>query len=282
VSLTHRIHKSLWCRLLGYRSWVDRHGGFREREHFGVLERPHYAYGLLRGADVARFFGHSAITVCEFGVAAGKGLRRLVELSELVRAETGIRIRVVGFDTGEGLPVPRGYKDHPEIWSRGDFSPVSSEQLQRDFAGTAELILGDVADTVDGFVAGLSPEAPLAFAAFDVDMYSSTLDSMRSLSGPADCYLPAVSLYFDDVGFFFANRLCGALAAIDQFNATSELRRVDLDRSLPGRRPERASQWYPRMYACHVLDHEARQRGRERSGLTIEEHSAFMKKMNLY
>ena len=282
MTLGNRIFKSLWCRLRGYPSWVRRFGAFRDQERHGILDRPHYAYGLLRGADVAKFFGYSAITVCEFGVSAGNGLHRLIDLSALVSAETGIDIRVVGFDNGEGLPAPCGYKDHPEIWSKGDFSPKSCEELQRKFSGQVDLLIGDVAETVDGFVSGLSEKAPLAFAAFDVDMFSSTRDSLRSLCGPQQCYIPAVSLYFDDVGFYFANRSCGPLAAIEEFNMASEFRRIDHDRSLPGRRPQPASPWYPRMYACHVLDHEARQRGRERTELTVEEHHKFMASMNLY
>jgi hypothetical protein len=262
-------------------SWVCRFGAFRERERFGVLDRPHYAYGLLRGADVAKSFGHTAMTACEFGVATGNGLERLIQLSESVGREVGIDIRVVGFDTAKGLPAPRGYKDHPEIWSQGDFSPRSRQDLERQFAGRVELIVGDVDETIVGFVDSLSERAPLGFAAFDMDTYSSTRDSMRGLCGPAACYLPAVSLYFDDVGFFFANRTCGALAAIDEFNENNPLRIVDRDRSLPGRHVHPAAPWYSRMYAFHVLDHEVRQVSRKRRKLTIEEHQAFMKSMNL-
>ena len=46
--------------------------------------------------------------VCEFGVASGAVLLNLAELAEPVGAETGIEIRIFGFDTGAGLPPIRG------------------------------------------------------------------------------------------------------------------------------------------------------------------------------
>ena len=281
MSLANRVLKSVWCRVFGLTSWVHRFGTLRERDRFGVLDRPHYAYGVLRGADIAKYFGHTAMTICEFGVAGGDGLERLVQLGEAVGREVGIDIRVVGFDSAQGLPAPRGYKDHPEIWSQGDFSPRSREDLERRFAGRAELIVGDVAETIAGFVDSLTERAPLGFAAFDMDLYSSTKQSLCSLRGPAECYLPAVSLYFDDVGFFFANRACGVLAAIDEFNGDAARRIVDRDHSLPGRRVQHAAPWYARMYACHLLDHEVRQEPTNRSKMSIEDHHAFMKAMHL-
>jgi hypothetical protein len=46
-------------------------GGSSQEERFGLIEWTHYAYGVLRAADVARYFGLDAVTVCEFGVASG-------------------------------------------------------------------------------------------------------------------------------------------------------------------------------------------------------------------
>ena len=54
---------------LNHRAKVNRNGGFREKEAFGLISRPNYAYGMLRAADLARFLGKKAVTVCEFGVA---------------------------------------------------------------------------------------------------------------------------------------------------------------------------------------------------------------------
>ena len=44
-------------RVLGDAAWVNRTGDFRDREGHGLVERPVYAYGMLRAADSARYFG---------------------------------------------------------------------------------------------------------------------------------------------------------------------------------------------------------------------------------
>jgi hypothetical protein len=224
--------------------------------------------------------GLDAVTVCEFGVASGDGLMNLVELAEHVAGETNVTFRVLGFDTGTGLPAPHGYKDHPEIWSGGDFPMASRDYLVERTQGRAEIVFGDIADTVDAFVESLSPSAPLGFAAIDVDIYSGARSALRALLGSPETLLPAVSMYFDDVGFYFANEWCGELAAMREFNDENELRKIGLDRSLFARVP--IQPWHRHMYVCHVLDHDARTRPQERSELTIASHDAFMRETHLY
>ena len=110
-------------------------GSLREKERFGLIERPYYAYGVFRAADVARYFGLDAVTVCEFGMR-WRRLMNLVEVAELVTSETGIAFRVLGFDTGAGLPPVQGFKEHPEIWSGGDFPMVSRDALVQRTRGS--------------------------------------------------------------------------------------------------------------------------------------------------
>jgi hypothetical protein len=211
-------------RLLGPRSWTNLTGDFRQKEHHGLIDRANYAYGLLRAADTAKFFGISAVTACEFGVATGRGLTNMADCAKMVTDATGIRFRVVGFDTGAGLLPPGGHKDHPELWSSGDFAMQDPAELRRRLDGKAELILGDIAETIDPFVKTLTPECPLGFVSIDVDVYSGTVSALKGLSGPHDRYLPAVSFYFDDILFYFANEACGELAAIAEHNAANPLR----------------------------------------------------------
>lgn len=258
-----------------------RAGTFREKESWGAVDRPNYAYGLLRAADLARFAGKSRATVCEFGVATGNGLLNMISLAEAIRAETGVELRIVGFDAGEGLPVVDGHRDHPEIWSVGDFSMTNREELERRIAGRAELVFGDVKDTVEAFVARLDPSAPLGFVSVDVDVYSGARSALRCLLGRPELYAPAVSIYCDDVQFFFANRWCGELLAIEEFNDENATRKIDSDRSLPGARPEGSEVWHRSMFVCHVLDHELRTRPRPRAGLSLEEHHRFMRELAL-
>ena len=243
-ALYRSLRDECWRRLLN----------FRDVERRGLLERPTYAYGLLRAADIAKFFGYREVTVCEFGVAAGDGLLNMIELADRISSETEIRFRIVGFDTGNGLPpLNGGYKDHPEIWAAGDY-PMRPDELQKRIDGRAELILGDIRDTVPPFIERLSASAPLGFISVDVDIYTSTRDALKVLLGPAELYTGAVSVYFDDVRHFFANRWCGELAAIEEFNAEHPLRKLDVDYS----RRHFDKPWFSSFYICHLLDHPIR------------------------
>lgn len=216
----------------------QRAGTLREKELFGLINRASYTYGMLRAADTASFFGKSAVTACKSGVATGMGMTNMTVMAELIQAETGIRFRVVGFDTGAGLPPPNGYEDHPELWSGGDFAMENPAQLRARLKGKAELIVGDIYGTIDAFSATLTPECPLGFVSIDVDIYSGTVTALRALGGRAELYLPAMSFYLDDVGSYFSNAACGELCAVNEHNQAHPLRPIDIDRSLPGRRPD--------------------------------------------
>lgn len=237
---------------------------------------------MLRAADVARYFGKRAVTVVEFGVASGAGLLNMIDLAPAVEAETGINLRIIGFDTGSGLPSIQGYRDHPEIWNSGDFATEDRDTLVRKLNGKAEVIWGNISDNVDAFAEKIDPAAPLGFISVDVDIFSATEAALRCLTKEPAKYNPAISMYFDDVGFFFANQWAGELAAINQFNEQLDMRKIDRDRSLPGRRPAKFEGWYSKMYVCHILDHEMRQKPRPRSHLTIDGHVDFMASQFLF
>ena len=276
-TLRRRVGQSKYQLLKEARA---RGGTFRQQEELGLLPRSNYAYGMLRAADLARFLGLKAVTACEFGVATGAGLTAMIDHAARLERETGIRFRIVGFDTGTGLPRVGGYEDHPELWSAGDFTMVNKEELTKRVEGRAELLLGDISDTVGGFVASLAREAPLGFVSVDVDIYTATCSALRCFEGPAEHYLPAVSIYFDDVSFYFANRWCGELRAIDEFNRDHELRKIDVDRGLTRRSIEVPAPWYSRMYVAHVLDHELRSRPVERESMTLEDHVKFVQQFD--
>ncbi|MGC8640735.1 MAG: hypothetical protein ACP5XB_12765 [Isosphaeraceae bacterium] len=255
-------------------------GTFREREELGLLPRPNYAYGMLRAADLARYLGLKQVTACEFGVATGAGLTAMIDHAADIEREAGVRFRIVGFDTGTGLPRVGGYEDHPELWAPGDFAMVNKDELTKRIEGRAELLLGDISDTVCGFVASLAREAPLGFVSVDVDIYSATCSALRCFEGPAEHYLPAISIYFDDVSFYFANRWCGELRAIDEFNRDHELRKIDIDRGLIHRGIEVPALWHSRMYVAHILDHEFRAHPVERPWMTLEDHVKFVRQFD--
>lgn len=266
---------------LGERSWVEHNCDFRSREQYGLIQRANYLYGMLRAADVANYFGYRRATVIEFGVADGNGLRSMIALADLIKRETQVELDIVGFDTGTGLPAINGYKDHPEIWNIGDFTNVDRDSLMRDIEGRARIVWGDIADTIGDFVNATRADSPIGFVSVDVDIYSATIAALKCLEGPTQYYLPAVSMYFDDVGFFFANQWAGELLAINEFNQQNSMRKIDRDRSLPGLRPVRSEGWYSQMFVCHILDHTARQTPQERESLSIAQHFLFMKEQNI-
>jgi hypothetical protein len=280
--LALRIKRKAWKQVFGEISWILNNEDFRARERAGLVSRPNYAYGMLRAADGAKYFGHKCVTAIEFGVASGAGLLNMADLAGMIEAETGVKFRVIGFDTGTGLPSVQGYKDHPEIWNPGDFAMEDRAGLLRKLDGRAEVIWGNIAETIVPFTEKLTSESPIGFISIDVDIYSGTKSALKVLDGSAGMYLPAISMYFDDVSFFFANKWAGELAAIEEFNAQYDMRKIDTDRSLQWHRPKQFDSWYSTMYVCHMLDHPARQSPLARPQLTIKEHAEFMKSRSLF
>lgn len=259
------------------RKMVQMFGSLRDKEKFGLLHRPQYAYGLLRAADTAQYFGISEVTACEFGVAAGAGLENMCNLADMISKETGVKFHIYGFDTGAGLPDGLTYKDHPEMWMPGDFPMGDTSALERRMKGRASLIFGNIADTIGGFVGGLTEKAPVGFLAVDVDIYSGARAALQIFDAPnPKLYLPTVPIYFDDVLFYFSNKWCGELAAIEEFNGEHALRKVDVDHSLPGDRALSSAMFYPQMYAAHILDHPARNSFIQRPAMDIPQHYQYM------
>ncbi len=275
--LSSRYH----AELLAERERVAQSGSFRDKVRYDLVERPTYACGLLMAADMARYCGISHITAIEFGVAEGKGLLNLCQLADAVTTETGVGISIVGFDTGAGLPHLADHRDHPEIWSPGDFAGVDKAALEHAIAPHGRMVWGEIADTIPQEIPKLSADAPLGFVSLDVDLYHSTFSAMKIFNAPAATLLPVVISYFDDtlgsparIGSLFRNRWCGQLAAIDDFNAQHQARKVDSLRTLKARRPLDRELWLDQMYGLHVLDHPLRQVGATRPALKMHDHGA--------
>jgi hypothetical protein len=156
------------------------------------------------------------------------------------------------------------------------------DSLMKKLNGRADVIWGDIGETIEPFTAKLTSEAPIGFISVDVDIYSGTVSALKVLGGSTEKYLPAISMYFDDVSFYFANRWAGELAAISEFNADNDLRKIDNDRSLGPHRVDQFDSWYSAMYVCHMLNHPARQSPLSRPQLTISEHAEFMRARYLF
>ena len=101
------------------------------------------------------------------------------------------------------------------------------DALLRKLDGRATIVWGDITETVGPFMDSLDGAAPLGFISIDVDIYSAAAAALKCLVGPPHKYIPAVSMYFDDVTFFFANEWSGELLAINEFNDQHKTRKID-------------------------------------------------------
>jgi tetratricopeptide (TPR) repeat protein len=227
---------------------------FRRRINLSLVPRPQYAYGLHRACELARSLGIERITAIEFGVAGGNGLVALEENAAELRTLSGVRIDVVGFDTGGGLYEPADVRDMPYFFAAGLYA--IDEPALRERLGHARLVLGDAAETFPGLLTDL--EGPIGVLSFDMDVYSATAGVLRHLGdGAADeRFLPRFSVYFDDVSGFQGqdyNRFTGELLAIDEFNEENSQVKLAEDRTfrtLPVNRT-----WHHGTYTMHRFAH---------------------------
>jgi hypothetical protein len=186
----------------------------------------------------------------EFGVAGGSGLVSLETISRIVGERLGVDIDVYGFDTGVGLPASDDYRDGPYFRTGGDF-PMDPDRL-RSRLKRAELILGEVKHTIDRFVQ--SRPAPIAFIAFDMDYYTSTVDAFALFKTDDSILMPRIYCLFDDV--FSCGSFDGERLAIEEFNAASKMRKISqihgLEFFLPRSVPRMACEKY---YMAYLFDH---------------------------
>jgi hypothetical protein len=216
-------------------------------------KKPSYAWGVLHAAHLASRLKTKAISVLEFGVAGGNGLVVLENVGEKVEQIFGLRIDVHGFDTGQGLPAPRDYRDLPNLYLEAAF-PMDVEKLKKRLK-RAHLHLGLVRDTAMDFIDG--KPAPVAFVAIDLDYYSSTMDALKIFAAGPQYLLPRVHCYFDDIMGFTNSEFNGERLAIADFNRAHEMRKISPIYGLKYFLPPRYAQaeWVEEMYLAHLFDH---------------------------
>jgi hypothetical protein len=213
------------------------------------LGRRHYALGLGHAVRAAIHCGVGHIAAIELGVFAGVGLLEMCQAAKYLMDELGIKISVFGFDRAQGLPAVGGYMDHPEIWHDGDFKMPDPAVLKAKLPDFAQLIIGDISKTMKPFQEQLK-KTPLGFAAFDVDLYSSTKMALEVLKFAPQCYLPVVPATFDDSGTVLSHsQWAGEAAAVREFNEQNEMRKID---------PKPYFDVH-KFYCCQVFDHPMRQ-----------------------
>jgi hypothetical protein len=212
--------------------------------------RPHYGYGMFEAARLASRLDYDRMTVIEFGVATGGGLLAMEQLAAAIEPMQNIKIDVVGFDSGAGLPPPRDYRDVPHFWGGGDYrmdQAALRAKLQR-----AQLVIGDVTETIKQF----RPPAPIGFIAFDLDYYSSTVEAFKIFDLPFSSRLPRVFCYFDDIIYpedAFLNPYVGEELAIREFNE-SHTAKICPIKALSHTKAYTTA-WHDQMYMTHDFDH---------------------------
>ena len=230
-------------------------GSFPRKVEFDLVLRAPYAFGVLGAAQRAARYEIKEISVIEFGVSSGSGLINMSFLAEQAERSTGVKIHVVGFDSGKGMPEPVDYRDHPDMYVRGDF-PMEFEELRKKLPSRTQLVLGDVEETAPAFLKKLT--APIGFVVLDLDYYSSTKAAMKIFEGSPDSYLPLVSIYLDDIYSELHNSWCGELLAVEEFNAEHPLRKIERFPLLENTRVFKRANWLKHIFNLHVLDHSAR------------------------
>lgn len=205
----------------------------RSRTMRGVGRRS-YVIGSILGALQAKNCGYTEITLIEFGVATGTGFSALMKIAEAIKIEMKMDVKVIGFDNKTGLPEPKGYRDHPEIWKASQFVSGPNFKIIEDEAKKKEhdLVIGDINNTLKHFKI---EKKIIAFAAIDVDYFSSTLPITEYFKGlDSNSLLPATVLYFDDVlNVWTYSSFTGEELAIRLFNDTTQNRKIELkDRNL--------------------------------------------------
>lgn len=236
-------------------------GSFRRKVDFDLVLRPQYAFPILRAADLANEWGYKRLTLLEFGVAGGAGLLNICRIADEVTKTTGVSFRIVGFDTGAGMPEPVDYRDLPEAFAAGDF-PMDAERLRAALPANCELILGPITETLPAFLESVDASAPIGFASIDVDYYSSAKDALAVFSDSPEKYLPLVPIYLDDVGDITVNPWVGEWLAVNEFNDENAMRKIAPWNMLRARRICKNAKWIEHIFSLHVHDHEVRTPGK--------------------
>ena len=238
----HRLVQLLWRIARHPRPYRATIADFAWRRMSAERPNPAYRHCVSAGAALAGALGESGITIVEFGVAGGNGLVALEQTAGAVENATGLRVDVVGFDSGVGMPVPDGYRDLPYKWGAGYYpmnEPALRARLKR-----ARLLLGPVAETAPVFASEC--RFPVAAVMMDLDYYSSTLAALQILDAAPT--LPRVSLYFDDL--WAATPYTGEWGAINEYNRSHQMQKLVQTWDLA-----HADGWRAQVFELHKFEH---------------------------
>jgi hypothetical protein len=264
-----RLRRALRGAIGRFATWLDDDSSLvrgSQDDEFGYAElnsimstmlreghRASYVWGSLQGLALARALRFDRVSLIEFGVAGGCGLVALERIAERAEKLFSVAVDVWGFDTGEGHPAIRDYRDAPNLMSTGMFR-MDQERL-RGRLRRSKLVLGDIKDTIGEFSA--SNPAPIGFIACDLDLYTSTMSTLRVLDASEHLLLPRICCYFDDVLGFTWGDHNGERLAIHEFNATHRLRKISPIYGLKHYVPRECfnDMWVEKYWMAHIFEH---------------------------
>lgn len=213
--------------------------------------RPQYVWGMLSGADLAKNLGMRKVSMFEFGVAGGAGLLEMEKIAAVLEERLGVEIELYGFDSGKGLIGIRDHRDLPNLWTESYFK-MDVETLKSRLR-KARLVLGDVNETVPHFQQ--TEFAPVAFVAYDLDLYTSTTAALGLLRADPRKMLPRVHCYFDDVMGYSYCEFNGELLAIREFNDREKTAKIAAVPGLAYFLGIHTEPWPGQIYLAHRFDH---------------------------
>ena len=181
--------------------------------------RPHYESLIYETSKNAIKLGFNEISVVELGVAGGNGIKSILKYKRKIEKILDIKINIVGFDTGTGLPNSDLKEDLPYFWKQGDYTNINLKDLEKEDS-SIKIYEGNISSTIDKYI--LENKIKIGLIFFDLDLYSSTklfLDKIPALS-EKKLLLPRVFCYFDDlfVADYTLNDINGEPLAIKEFN----------------------------------------------------------------
>ena len=242
-------------RIYFFQVLMSKLGTFKQRLKYDAILYPAYAYGMYCAALQAKSLGLNKISAIEFGVGTGNGLIAMEKHAVEIYNLTGVEFEIYGFDSGKGLPKPTDYRDQGYFWNESDF--VMDQKKLENNLSFSNLVIGDIKSTIDTFINDRLT-FPIGFISFDLDYYSSTIESFEIFKINDDLLLPRIECYMDDVSstdLLVASRGTGVLRAIGDFNnSTREEKKIfkkenmSHSRSIP-------SSWNEKVYVHHSFDH---------------------------
>jgi hypothetical protein len=184
--------------------------------------RPHYETLIFESAKNAIKLGYKEINVIELGVAGGDGIRALVKYKIKIEKVLDIKIKVIGFDTGSGLPSTTSKEDLPFFWKSGDYTNQNLGELENENE-CVKIYEGNIQTTLDKFIS--ENKTKIGLIIFDLDLYSSTKIFLNQITkfSKLNLLMPRVFCYFDDlfVADYCLDDMNGEPLAISEFNNQS-------------------------------------------------------------